>query len=102
MTGGRLLLKEAVPFGFSAVYRDPILIIAFIIASILLWVAPWERLRQKKTEEREEDDDGVVRGRSVKSFARAQKRADARLKARRASLRSQRQPSGENRVNRPD
>ena len=92
MTTGSVFLMDAVPAAFVAVCRDPVLIVAFIVVAIVLWVIPWEDLVGHKTEE--DEDTNVVRGRNVTSFQRANRRAEAAMKARRATLRRQHRNDG--------
>ena len=85
MSSGSEFLAQGIPVAFLAVWRDPILIVAFVIAAILLWIAPWERFGNV---DKESD---VIRGREVTSLGYARRKAEAKLRAQRAGLRVGRQ-----------
>ncbi len=87
MRTGLVFLHDAIPVAFHSVYRDPILIVAFVVAAILLWIAPWEEFGK------EEEETNVIRGREVTSFQQAHKRVESKLRAQRAQLRSRRPSS---------
>lgn len=87
MYSGSAFLVHSVPLAIVAVWRDPILIVAFVFAAIGLWVFPWEWFGNDD----EEEKSGVIRGRELASLQVARKRVDAKLRARRAELRVDRQ-----------
>jgi hypothetical protein len=88
LSAGSDFLAQGIPFAFLAVCRDPILLVAFVIAAILLWIAPWEGARSLGDDDDESD---VIRGREVTSLRDARRRAEAKLRAQRAGLRAGRQ-----------
>lgn len=86
LSAGSEFLAQGIPFAFLAVCRDPILLVAFVIAAILLWIVPWEGDGND-----DEDESDVKRGREVTSLRDARRRAEVKLRAQRAGLRVGRQ-----------
>ena len=80
MAGGFVFLYHAIPLALSGVYRDPILIVAFAVAAILLWIAPWEEFGKK------EEETNVTRGREIKSFQQAREKMESKTRAKRDLL----------------